>query len=276
MSLLSIERILVALDASADSQAALRAAATLAESLDAELIGLFVEDINLLRAAALPFTQEVRFPSATAKNVDKLKMERQLRNQAEQARQQLRIVAAERKISWSFRVARGPVAAELLAATAEADLLALGRVSRPFRRSRQMGSTARSAVSQAKRPVLLMHPGVDLNRPILLIYDGTPTSERALSAAARLAQASGSLRVLLCAQDDAEARQYEEHIKSQLKKSAITPEFRRLHQFDPENLAYILRLSGVELLVLGRTAQLPPEILQAMLDKLDHPVLVVR
>ncbi|MGD9028912.1 MAG: universal stress protein, partial [Anaerolineae bacterium] len=57
---LTIRRILIALDASSHSIAALRAAARLASSLEAELHGLFVEDINLLRAAGLPMARELQ------------------------------------------------------------------------------------------------------------------------------------------------------------------------------------------------------------------------
>ena len=51
-------RILVALDASPRSLAALSTAGALAAELDAELSGLFVEDINLQRLLALPFARE--------------------------------------------------------------------------------------------------------------------------------------------------------------------------------------------------------------------------
>jgi nucleotide-binding universal stress UspA family protein len=47
----TIRRILVALDASPHSFAALEAAAHLAAHLEAELFGLYVEDENLLRGA---------------------------------------------------------------------------------------------------------------------------------------------------------------------------------------------------------------------------------
>ena len=59
-----IRRILVAVDASTHSLAALEAASVLAEVLNAELVGIFVEDINLLRLAGLPFAREVRYQSA--------------------------------------------------------------------------------------------------------------------------------------------------------------------------------------------------------------------
>ena len=53
----TIQRILVAVDASPPSFAALEAAVELAATLGAELIVLFVEDIALLRLAESPFFQ---------------------------------------------------------------------------------------------------------------------------------------------------------------------------------------------------------------------------
>ena len=62
-------RIVVALDASSHSHAALAAAVALAGRLQAELQGIFVEDVNLLRLAELPFAREVRFGLSAARPV---------------------------------------------------------------------------------------------------------------------------------------------------------------------------------------------------------------
>lgn len=59
-----IRRILVALDTSPSSQAALEAAVALAERLNAEVCGLFVEDVDLLRVAESPYAREILYPSA--------------------------------------------------------------------------------------------------------------------------------------------------------------------------------------------------------------------
>ena len=56
---LAVKRILIALDPSRRGQSALQAAAHLAAGTGAELAGLFVEDINLLRLAGLPFAREL-------------------------------------------------------------------------------------------------------------------------------------------------------------------------------------------------------------------------
>ena len=75
-------RILVALDASRESDAALAAAAELAQQLDAELMGLFIEDIDLLNLAALPFSREVAVLSLSGRGLDPERVARELRSKA--------------------------------------------------------------------------------------------------------------------------------------------------------------------------------------------------
>ena len=60
MSTSDVRRILVALDASPHSHAALEEAAALAKPLQAELAGVFVLDAELLRLSALPVARETR------------------------------------------------------------------------------------------------------------------------------------------------------------------------------------------------------------------------
>lgn len=78
-----VRRILVALDVSQHSLAALEAAVKLAARMQAELLGLFVEDLNLLRVAGLRSARQIRYPSATAEPLDLAAMERDLRVRAE-------------------------------------------------------------------------------------------------------------------------------------------------------------------------------------------------
>ena len=54
-----VEKILVSLDSSKHSLAALLAAVQLARHFDADLKGIFVEDTTLLSLAEMPFRQEV-------------------------------------------------------------------------------------------------------------------------------------------------------------------------------------------------------------------------
>jgi K+-sensing histidine kinase KdpD len=118
-----IRRVIVGLDPAAQSRALLEAAVDLAGEMQAELLGLFVENQDLLHFAGLPFAREVGFESATRRTLDVESMERTLRALAKEARQALESVAGSTQVKWSFRVVRGAPAAELLAAAEESDLV---------------------------------------------------------------------------------------------------------------------------------------------------------
>ncbi|MBP6813864.1 MAG: hypothetical protein KA169_03175, partial [Burkholderiaceae bacterium] len=72
-----------------DSPAAMTLATELARSMQLQLLGLFVEDIDLLHFAALPFAREVCLSSATSRQLDPTAMVRALQQRAGEARRSL-------------------------------------------------------------------------------------------------------------------------------------------------------------------------------------------
>jgi nucleotide-binding universal stress UspA family protein len=117
-------RVIVGFDAAAPlDRTALEAAAGITARIEGELTGLFVENIDLLHMAALPFTREVGFPSAASRELDVERMERALRAVAGEAHRMLGTIAAGARLNWSFRVTRGVFATELASAAEEADLV---------------------------------------------------------------------------------------------------------------------------------------------------------
>lgn len=120
---MKIRRVIVALDPALGRRALLEAAAEAAGWLEAELVGLFVEDQDLLHFAALPFAHEVGVASAKRRPRDVASMERLMRALARDAREMLAGIAARAPVRWSFRVARGVPLTELLAVVEEADLV---------------------------------------------------------------------------------------------------------------------------------------------------------
>ncbi len=135
-------RIVVALDAGV-SPRELEAAAGLAGGAGAELVGLYVEDAELLRFAALPFALEIGVASAARLKLDVGAMERAMRGLADAAARMLESTAGQNAVPWSFRVVRGFAARELLRTAAEAfagsagdelRLLLLGDGNSPARR----------------------------------------------------------------------------------------------------------------------------------------------
>jgi len=139
-------RIVVAIDTGPPGKAALRAAAELAARLQAELLALYVEDVDLLNLAALPFAREIGFPSAAHRELDVEAVERLLRLHAEEARRTVEEFAARTPLKWSFQVTRGEFAEELLAAAAEADLV-VAALAGSERAARQLAECCRDSAA---------------------------------------------------------------------------------------------------------------------------------
>jgi nucleotide-binding universal stress UspA family protein len=273
-----IRRILVALDASTHSLAALEAASMLAEALKAELVGIFVEDINLLRLAGLPFAREVRYQSSLDRPLDSSGMERELRIQAEQVQRALVGVAGRRQLRWSFRVVRGQVAAELLTAAQEADVLALGRASWSSTRRLRLGTTARTVVAQASRAVLLLQQGHTLCSPLIAVYDGSPEARRVLITAARLLPATdGHLTVIIVADTAEAATRLEAEAAAFLQGQGVQVHCRRLVNPTTQHLAHAIHAAGGgTLLISAASPLLAADGLQTVLEAIDCSALLVR
>jgi nucleotide-binding universal stress UspA family protein len=275
---LAIRRILVALDASTNSLAALNAAAELAASMRAELIGLFVEDEDLLSLAGLPFAQEIHSHSGRSEPIDSERMEQELQLQAYQARRALEAAAEKVDARWSFKVVRGQVTPSVLAAALDVDLLAMGRASRPYIRKGRLGSTARAASVESKQSVLFMPQSGELDYPVLVTFDGTEAARQALAAAARLAQSSGDrLNVILLADSRGDRETMEDEVTEWLEERGLAAAFHWLPKATVDNIAKMVQAAESCVLVLGgEIPLLEASAIQELLDETDCPVMLVR
>jgi nucleotide-binding universal stress UspA family protein len=195
----SIRRITVALDASASSLAALEAALDLAAQWEAEVEGIFVEDINLLRWASLPFAVEVGHVSGEFRRSNRPDVERQLQTLADRAQTHLRRAADRRRVRASFRKVQGNVVAALRAALGEADLVTIGRGERSRTARPGLGSTARALAAGRRGLVFVISQRVRLASPIALLFSDSPTSHRALAIALGMARRSAQPLAIITA-----------------------------------------------------------------------------
>jgi nucleotide-binding universal stress UspA family protein len=195
-----VEYILVALDTSPHSEAALAAAAQLAAALHLELRGLYVEDINLLRLCGTPFGVEYGSFTASPRRIEQHHLEREFRIQASLLRKIMADIAGQNRIAWSFQVVRGGVTDQLLEAATAARILSLGRVGRsPGKRT---GSTAQSIARRAQRPVVFQSRQRTLHGPYSVLHTGSPAAYRALALGRELAAQEGSVLQVLAPNDE--------------------------------------------------------------------------
>lgn len=274
---LAIRRILVALDASPHSLAALEAAAELAEQFHAELLGLFVEDVNLLRLAQLPFTHEVRFFTASRRRLESEEIERHLRTRAREMRRTFRVLLERREIHGTFRVTRGPVARELLAAATDADMIILGKAGWSPARRRRLGSTARTLVFEAPSMTLILQDGACLGTPVLVVYDGSTMGRKALIAATNLMQGEEGLLTVILANSEQDIPRLHDEASGWIETQRVGARFHKLTRANVSRLASLVQVEGCGVLVLpARTPLLEDRALLTLLSRIDIPVLLVR
>lgn len=192
-----LKRILVALDASEQSLTALETAATLAQAMQGELTGLFVEDAELLTLAKLPYSTEVRHAGAEIHHLDMPKLEKEIAERSVYARQALERTGSDRQLRWRFRCVRGNVHREIAAAAGDVDLICIGhRVGSGYAKSR-MGGMAQ-LVLENNAPVLIAGSP---NRPFIgsvaVVFDGTEHARDDIQNAASIALILKSDLVLL-------------------------------------------------------------------------------
>lgn len=273
----AVRRILVALDASAHSMAALEMAIELAVAAKAELLGLFVEDAHLLRLAGSPQARELLYPSARQQPLSLAIMEQQLRTQAEQARSAMAALADPAQLQWSFRVVRGEVNAEVLAAASETDVLALGKTGWSLAAHSRLGSTAQAAALHPPRTLLLVQRGLPFKRQVLAVVSGTGNLQPALNLSARLAQIYGNRLVVLLSTAQPEIA--EEAVQNALpalnRRSELHVHVRRIPHPDLLSIAHAVQAEGGGILALGDSV-CSAETVKQLLHHLGIPVFLFR
>jgi len=242
-----VRRVLLAMDNPRAGTEALEAAVELAHQLRAELRALFVEDVDLLRLAALPFAKQVVTQSGTDSTLDPDKLERALRAQAEDARKGLRTSAERARVRWSFEIVRGRAVEALLSASAETDLLIVGR-GRELHVQRLVTRGRRVTVAEVDQA------------PVAVLYPALSGAERVLSVAVGMARAAGRpLVVLLAEPDEKAAAARRDHAQRVLDALGASARFRTIVDADPLTIAGAVRDTRAERLVVGVEAQTDTE-----------------
>jgi len=260
-----IRRIVVGIDASPHSLLALDSVAQLAARLHVELVGVFVEDINLLRTVEFPFAREVNRLSGAVQPIDRTGIDRQLKFQARQAQQALEKVARECQVACSFRVVRGGVSQELIAAAEQEDLVTLGRVG--WSSEQRLGSTAQAIMARGRCMTLLHNSQTISQLGLTILFDGSVESEKALLVGVQIS-AGRDVTVMVLAIQENDFREKQKQAEVILGGAHKVVQFQSIS--DWSELKWV---SGQDIVIVP-VAQ-SGEVLEH-LDRLDCSILLVR
>lgn len=250
-------RILVALDTSARGQAALQAAVRLAMKTRAELQGLYVEDEDLVRLASLPFACEIDLGSALSRQLRSVSMERALRAAAEQTQRAFSRTLQQLDLQWTFRIVRGTVTHESLAAAGDVDLLVIG----------QRGRLPHATVGLPGPP----RPATAA--PVVALFDGSASAPRVLELAGTLIEPESQvLTVLVPAGRDPTVT---DSCVSWLQQHQLRAEIHPLLEIGPEAVVGYLRKRPPGVLLINRDSEFisHAQICQ-LVDQFEWPIVL--
>jgi nucleotide-binding universal stress UspA family protein len=269
-------RILILLDGSRPSLSALEVAAQMARARQAEVLGVFVEEVSLLRSAGYGFAREVGASSGVVRPLDAAALQTRMRAQAEQIRRALQQALATSGGVQALVHCRGAVAEEVLNLLQPEDLLIMGRVGWSGISGARMGSTARRLAGQAPGEVLLWtesRPRPQCRVVVLLNHDREGNRRALMAAAERARRTHCPLTVLVRGPETGDPAILAE-LQAELEQWGVPARIRQLPLESPESLLRVLQQERAAELVLSRRGSLFGEQGVDMLSELAMPVTV--
>lgn len=272
----AIRRVVVLVDASRSSRAALEAAADLAARRGAELLGLFVEEENLLRSAGLPFARELGPTSTTLRPLDPARLRRRLLAQQREMRRDLERLAKHHAITGTLQVARGGVAAEALANAGPGDLMVVGKTGWSTLRRGRLGSTTLHLVRHAAVTVMVLEEAGAPSHPTMVLLDEPESGLRALAMATQIARRDGLALTVLLPPDSEDQAALLRRAEEWLAARGIRADFRVLAGTSPRRVAEAVRAGHGQALVVSRASPaLAGETGPLLIEAVSAPVVLV-
>ncbi|WP_152204963.1 universal stress protein [Marinobacter changyiensis] len=270
-------RVLVLIDGSRISYAALDAAADIAGKRGADILGVYVEELNLVRSAGYGFSREVGSLSGISRPLDPGILEQRMRRLADHARAALARAVKQRGGKAALSVARGRVVDEVLALAGPDDLLVLGRAGWSSPAGARLGSTARGLIRKSPGRVLLWceHKLPYQNRVVVFLNDHEEANHRAALAAAEISRHYHQPVTIIVGTDNEPAADRLDTIRRDLDVLGAGTRLRVISDTNPVTVARVLREERASQLVISRGCALFNEPgAEQLLAVLSLPVTV--
>lgn len=241
--------ILVALDPAAPGSTSLDLLRDVAIAGDRTLLGLFIEDTELLAHAQSRLATEVVL-SGTARPLDFTRLEGQLNAQSLAIRRIIEREAARLGLPHAFRTLRGQLVGELAIAAANADMLVI-ELARLATGAPSIWISQLEQLCLADLPnVLYAREGWSAGGTVLAVIDEAADVETSGRAAASLARAgNSSLTVLLGERSRSHEAEIEAALRRHSRDAMVRVERFRVGGLGAHALAYFAQAGNARALV---------------------------
>lgn len=270
-------KILVALDSSRHSDAALEAAAAIAKALQANMYGLFIQDERWLQISRLSTATEVNELTGNIEPLAVHRLEKQIKILEGRIHRRFVQISRKHELSYRWNSLEGNVNDKLLEASRNADLITIGTRGKSFTGRHRIGSTARTVIEKSDKPVLILQKGLQINETVISIYDGSELSLKGIEFGLSLAEKNETKLIILKINSEGEGSDARNTLKDLVKESTVHVD---IHVLDPFNSGTFINLVGRQyggLLIIpdvNRFAKMAT--LEKLLYNLSNPILLMR
>jgi len=184
----SFKRVILGLRSSAPDRTT-RLAVELAQLLNLELLGVFLEDTSLYDLANIPFARELRPLGGGWHPIDINQLSHELEIAARSAEKMFAEAARHLPTQWRFEIARGPIAATIAAVSQTSDIVMIGEpASAAERVSQQFSWLIQAAFRSAAAVMVVPSQIARVSGPIVAI--ATTMDDPSIAVAAGIARAA--------------------------------------------------------------------------------------
>lgn len=271
-----LRKILVAIDPSSHSHAALEAAAVLAKTLEAQIHGLFVQDEVWKKVSRIPSSSIINEITGTIHPLEQDALENQLEMLKKRLRRRLETISRKNRIKHTWESVQGKVENKILEAAKQADLLTIGRRGSSFPRKKQLGSSAKAIIRKSDKPILILRQGLHLGANICVLYDASEESQRAIRLALSLAQKNESTLTVLVADNNPEAvDERSRELEKELEKARVSTSVKLLKNTRAWSFLNLMHNIDSGLLVIPKQQPIIQKNLETVLDRIKCPMLLM-
>ena len=223
-------RIIVGLKATNEFDPSIEAATKLAAAIQAEIVGLLVEEEALIDLADLPFSRTLAYGQTLSKPLSRNAMLAAFKRSAEQFRHSLSAHAGRAQVKWSFSSERGELTTKVRSVVATGDYLVIGGELHGFGARLILDELQSSPAEVSGVLIAALREVVARDGPVIAIDDGDKKGEQTIALACRIAAAT---RVGLCVFAVAGTDDEAEAISSRARQLAAPDTKVEIHRFVP-------------------------------------------